>query len=632
MLRFAVVSLVVATLAACGGGGDGGPAAPSTFVVTATAQSGGTIAPASATVAAGATASFTVTPSSGYSVAAVTGCGGSLAGNAYTTSAVAGDCSVTATFVALDFHVIVSGNSLGGLVLENNAAERIVANSDGRFDFATGINIGAAYSVRIAQQPVAHVCRVANGTGVIATTTAAVDVRCVSRVVSNPPLYVRTAADANGQFQQTLYFRSRPIDLHQFRVRATEGVLEDVAPVWSLGPFPTTFTFSPNGERIFADDGVGNVVGGIIREADGAVIPAWTAIFGEYSPQLPLALTPPRASHDGRLLYRNVTPIVNGIRYDDLWVGAVDDMGLGMLAGSPFALGNDGGLPTFDPSGRYLARLLRGQSRIEVYEALLPSTVQPVLLHQTVPVLPGSNVTFFTEEAPGRYLYEASFVSGLSSVQVTPHVAVHAWQDDGSLSTLGGALAGVSTTVEIAGSVCVGTPTTSRSSFIQPLPPGLARPSRYLLQSQNASCFAGTGLADNRVLGVHLLRVVNGEAALTTLPLDVRAEWGDLGAGGWVHPTEPWLYLGSKHSERVYGYAVDEATATVQPLPGSPFAVVSPPAPGGDVSVPVLLMDPTRRLLFLARSSLFGLPSTYVASFAIDATTGALTPVGTYTP
>lgn len=412
--------------------------------------------------------------------------------------------------------------------------------------------------------------------------------------------------------------------------RPSDRRLEDVAPAWSLGPFPTTFTFSANGERVFADDGVGNLVGATIREADGAVIPAWTAIFGQYLPQLPLALTPPRASHDGRLLYRNVTPVVNGVRYDDLWVGAVGDTGLSMLAGSPFALGNDGGLPTFDPSGRYLARLLRGQSRIEVYEAPLPTTVQPVLLHQTVPVLPGSNVTFFIEEAPGRYLYEANFVSGLSSVQVTPRVAVHAWQSDGSLSTLGGALAGVSTTAEIAGSVCVGTPTTSRSSFIQPLPPGVSRPSRYLLQSQNASCFAGIGLADSRVLAVYLLGVVNGEAALTALPLGARAEWADLGAGGWAHPTKPWIYLGSKHSERIYGYAVDEATAAVQPLPGSPFAVASAPAPGGDVSVPVLIMDPSERFIYLARQSLLGVPWTYVASFSIDGTTGALTPIGTY--
>ena len=52
------------------------------------------------------------------------------------------------------------------------------------------------------------------------------------------------------------------------------------------------------------------------------------------------------------MLYRNVTPVVNGIRYDDLWVGAVGDTGVSMLAGSPFALGSDGGVPTFDPSGR----------------------------------------------------------------------------------------------------------------------------------------------------------------------------------------------------------------------------------------------------------------------------------------
>ena len=103
-----------------------------------------------------------------------------------------------------------------------------------------------------------------------------------------------------------------------------------------------------------------------------------------------------------------------------------------------------------------------------------------------------------------------------------------------------------------------------------------------LLQRQDTSCTGplGNGLADTRVLGVYVLNVANGQAAHTKLPLETRPEWSDLGGGGWVHPTKPWLYLGSKHSQRIYAYAVDEAAGTVQPIAGSPFEVQ--PLPNGD--------------------------------------------------
>lgn len=632
-MRPAVVSWLAAMLVACGGGGGGNPSVPSTFTVNASAQTGGTIAPVAATIAAGATASFTVTPASGYAVAAVSGCGGSLVGSSYTTSAVAGDCAITATFVALTLHVNVTGNSLGGLALENNGAERLDVSGDGPYAFVSGVNVGTAFSVRIAQQPIAQVCRVMNGDGIWAATSPAVDVRCVNRIVSVSPLTLRTSVDTSGQFQQTLYFRSRTIDLHQFRVRATDGVLEEVAPAWSLGPFPTTFTFSQDGSRVFADDGLGSVAAATVRHADGAVIPAWTLPFGNYTPQLPVPMVPVRPSHDGRVLYRNVSLIVNGFRHDDLWAGVVDDAGVNLLAGSPFALASDGSGPTLDPSGRYLARMLRSQGRLEIYRAFSLSTLAPEMLDVATPLLSGASSSLFAEDAPGRYLYEIQQVTATTLGEFAPRIAVHAWDDAGALRPASGALEGDPTDGAIAVAACPGATNTTRASFVAPLPPGSVRASRYLLQRQYTSCFGtivGTGLADSRVLGVHLFRMANGQATLTRLPLDVRVEWADLGAGGSAHPSKPWLYIGSKRSERIYGYAVDEATATVQPLPGSPYAVGSVPA--GGVTAPALIVDPTERFLFLAQNAIPGFPSTYVASFAIDASTGALTHVGTYTP
>jgi hypothetical protein len=634
-MRLAIVPVLAGLLTACGGGGGGAPAPPppSSYSVTTSAQTGGTIAPAGATVAAGSTASFAITPASGYAVSSVSGCGGALSGNAYTTASIASDCTITATFAALDFHVAVRGNALGGLALENNGAERIDVNGDGRFTFSTGIHVGAAYLVRVAQQPVTHVCRVTNGDGIVSTASVAVDVRCVNRVVAVSPLTLRTAVDSNGHFQQTLYFRSRTIDLHQLRVRVADGVPEEVAPAWSLGPFPTTFIFSSDGSRAFADDGLGSVAAATVREADGAIVPAWTAPFGNYTPLLPVTLVPVRPSQDGRLIYRNVSLVVNGLRYDDLWVGAVDDVGVRLLAGSPFALATDGSGPTLDPSGRYLARMLRSQGRLEVYRAFSPSTLAPEIVHVATPLLSGASGSMFTESFPGSYLYESQQVTATTLGELRPRIALHAFRDDGSLMPMTGPIEGDLTDGAVAAAVCPGATLTTRASFLSPLPPGAVSASRYLLQQQYTSCF-GTplvGLADSRVLGVHLLRVASGHASLTRLPLDVRPEWSDLGAGGFAHPSKPWLYLGSKRSDRVYGYAVDEATGTVEALPGSPYAVEAAPAPGG-VTTPALIVDPTERFLFLAHNAIPGLPSVYAASFAIDSATGALTHVGTFVP
>ena len=287
------------------------------------------------------------------------------------------------------------------------------------------------------------------------------------------------------------------------------------------------------------------------------------------------------------------------------------------------------------PDSVVSVRLLRNGRHLDVYRSFTSTTQQPELLHAGSQTLAaGSSVTLFAEGAPGKYLYEASLASESGAVQVAPpQIALHAWQADGSLTALGGGLEAGTMTGEIASQVCVGGAlTTSRISFFAPLPPASARSTRYLLQRQDTSCTGplGTGLADTRVLGVYLLSVANGQAAHTKLPLETRPEWSDLGGGGWVHPTKPWLYLGSKHSQRIYAYAVDEAAGTVQPIAGSPFEVQ--PLPIEDsVSLPALIMDPSQRFLYLARFTSLG-PSTYLAAFSVDPTTGALAAIATYTP
>ena len=623
-----IVSVVVlpVLLVACGGGGGSG--AGTTYSVTATAQSGGSITPGNATVQAGGTASFSVAPASGFAIDTVTGCGGTLSGVTYTTASATANCAVTASFVALDFHVQVTGNAVGGLVLDNNATEQLAVDSDGVFTFSHGIDVGASYAVHVVQQPVAQVCRAVNAQGVITRAAVTVTVRCVNRIVESLQITLRTSLDAAGEFKQFLYVRSPQTDLHQFLVRSADGGLDEVGPVWRVSSFIENFVFSANGARAFADDYFGDISMATVRDSDGVLVPAWTSVFGKYVPALPVPPDPVRPSPDGRVLYRNfANPSIGGFRYRDLWVGAVSDTGVDTLAGSPFE-GSDGGGPNLDPSGRYLANLVRLTGVIEIYPAYTSATQTPVLLSSTSSA--GLGAVVFAESSPGTYLYEATRVSesGTTTGQI-PRIAVHTWHPDGSLQILGGVLSGEVLTGEIASQVCLSGPSTDRVSVLVPLP-ATAGSSRILVQRQDTSCFGGTilGIADSRVLGVYRLTVAAGQAVLARMPLDSFAGWTDLGGGGAQHPTKPWLYLGSKHAQRVYAYSVDETTGAVQPLAGSPFDGQTVP-PAGAPAVPAVLMDPLGRYLYMTR---YGLTdgTTYVDAFSIDQATGALTAVATY--
>jgi hypothetical protein len=630
-MRVVVVCVLAGLLGACGGGG--GSASPRSYHVTTTALSGGAIQPSTATVTGGGTATFTVTTSSGYAVDTVGGCGGTLNGGTYTTASIGADCIVTAAFRAIEFHVDVVGNAVGGLMIDNNGNDPLAIDTDGRFGFTSGINVGASYSVRVVQQPTTQICRVDNGTGTVsATAPIVVGVRCVERIVSTLLLTLRSTLDASGEFAQTLYVRSPGATLHQYRVRQTDGGLDEIAPAWTPFAFAQTFTFSADGTRAFADDGVGDVASVRVRDSDGALAQAWSQLFGNYAPTLPIPLDSVRPSQDGAILYRSVVLVVGGFRYQDFWVGAVGDSSVAPLAGSPFSLGSDGGGPNFDPTGRYFVRGVRSTGLLEVYGAFTSTTASPPLVHSSPRTLPGST-TLYADTSSGKYLYEAGFAQVTGTAQVSPpQIAVHAWQPDGSLTALGGPLEGAALTGELVSELCFnGATATARFSAFIPLA-GAAGSARYLVQRQDTRCAApfATGLMDSRVLGVSALTVTQGQSARAALPLDALPGWTDLGAGGALHPTRPWLYLGSKHAQRVYAYAVDAIAATAQPLQGSPYDGQSVP-PVADAALPVVLLEPTGRFLYMAR--LPEIPSsTFVDAFAVDGSTGALTAVATYTP
>jgi hypothetical protein len=73
-----------------------------TYNVTPSAGANGSINPSTVqTVNANNAISLTVTPNTGYQTASVTGCGGTLSGNIFTTGPITANCSVSATFSAV---------------------------------------------------------------------------------------------------------------------------------------------------------------------------------------------------------------------------------------------------------------------------------------------------------------------------------------------------------------------------------------------------------------------------------------------------------------------------------------------------------------------------------------------------
>jgi hypothetical protein len=151
---------------------------------------------------------------------------------------------------------------------------------------------------------------------------------------------------------------------------------------------------------------------------------------------------------------------------------------------------------------------------------------------------------------------------------------------------------------------------------------------RYLLERQFATCVGVSSGNDSRLLGVQSITVANGQAAFARLPLDSLPGWSDLGTGGAPHPTKPWLYLGSKYVQRVYAYSVDPVSGAAQPIAGSPFDAALVPSQG-ESTTPAMIVDPDGTFLYMAN---LNAGATHVDTFSINPTTGALSPVASYTP
>jgi hypothetical protein len=534
--------------------------------------------------------------------------------------------AATTYLVAVD----VRGVGATGIVLLNGGTDALTIAVDGRHTFSRALTAGQPYSISVQQQPAARVCAATNGTGVVnAASPPVVVVECLDRVVRIATgLWIVTRATTSG-FEQNLYARSHTTDLYHFRIRPIDGGLDPAGPTWS--PFPghsaiVSFEFSLDGKSVYADDRLGNIRAATLRDTDGVLVPTWSGVLGQYVPAPPVLFGSSVLSVDGQTLYQNFNAIIGGIQYQHLWLGHLGVAGVSTVTGSPFPIGSDSTI-NLEPSGGFFASPSRTQSQIAVYRTSSSATQTPELV-ASYPFSLGANTFGLAgEEKPGRWLWEVNLVSVDGSASATPQAAAHRWRPDGSIESLGGPLTGVSVSGEIAATVCTnGETSTQRTSTIGLLP-ATAADYRYAIQRQDTRCrnpFAGP-LVDTRMLALFFLRITNGQAQLVPLAVDT----SDLGVFGAAHPTKPWLFIGSKFSQRVHAYSVDAATGSIQALAGSPFNAFSIPASNGP-SHPTMIIEPAGRYLYLSRYPESSSPRA-VHAFSIDQTTGALTAIATYT-
>jgi 6-phosphogluconolactonase len=87
--------------------------------------------------------------------------------------------------------------------------------------------------------------------------------------------------------------------------------------------------------------------------------------------------------------------------------------------------------------------------------------------------------------------------------------------------------------------------------------------------------------------------------------------------GAWSDPKGKFLFVGSESSGYIWAFQIDKTTGALTEVAGSPFTAV------GFSSADIIAVDASGKFLYAGQ----GFPSSGVAGFSIDQTTGALTPL-----
>jgi hypothetical protein len=265
-IRFGLLIVGLLLLAACGGGNDADPPAPSTYSVGGTvsglngsltlANNGGDARTVNANgafnfatkLAGGVNYNVTITTQPATQTCTVTGATGSVA--AANVSAVAINCVTNLVTIG----GTVSGLVGTGLVLQNNGGDDISVAANGAFTFATPIDAGTNYSLTVLSAPPAQLCTAGasvggpSGTAMGNVTNLVVD--CQMRTFTVGGTFVANSASFSVVLQLNGANNQRTFGPGPFTL---------VAGVQSGSPYEVTIwsQTSPSGLACFITNGSG---------------------------------------------------------------------------------------------------------------------------------------------------------------------------------------------------------------------------------------------------------------------------------------------------------------------------------------------------------------------------------------
>jgi 6-phosphogluconolactonase (cycloisomerase 2 family) len=582
----AAMGLIALTLAACGGGGSsgGGTSSPPPPPPPAQYTIGGSVTGLTGTglvlqdnggdnlpVSQNGSFTFATKVNSGaaYSVTVMTQPSGqTCAVSSGSGMASANVTSVAVACTAVSSNVTIGGTVTGltgtGLVLQDNGTDNLSITSSGPFTFATALASGKAYAVTVATQPTSP-----SQTCTVANGTGTTGSSNVTNVAITCSAAVGNFAYANDSMGGNVY---------AYSINASTGGLTQVSVSSGLNA-PSVVALAPNGKFAFTSSDNGTKIhaftidqtSGKLTEVPGS---PFTITGFSVGTQYPDIAVDPQSAH----LY------IASEGDNAVAAFAIDGSSGALTQIGTYAAGAGADqIPAFSPNGEFLyvmdttANAVSGYSIDPTSGALTPIP--------TSPFPTGSQPDWIVFTPDGKYAYVAN--NGQDTISAY------------SVDATSGAL----------------TPLTT------PTYPTDEHPEDLTIDSTGTHLYAPVALGSSN--GAIDGFTINADGSLTKIT----------GSGSWLvgitprylalDPTAPFAYVSSAGTggTGVYGFSVDPTTGALTALTGNPF----PTGPAGSATAAepqFITIDPSGKYGYTADQG-----TGTITGFAIDPTTGALTPL-----
>lgn len=537
----------------------------------------------------------------------------------------------------------VSGLTGSGLVLQDNGGDSLAVSQNGSFTFAKALNSGTAYAVTVATQPAGQSCTVSNGSGTASANVTNVAVSCTANAasftiggtvsgLSGTGLVLQDnsgddlAVSANGVFT----FKTA---LASGAAYAVTVKTQPSSPAQSCTVSQGSGTASANvttvkvvcagavAQAVYAaNNGEGSLVAFTVNAATGALSSAGTVTLGAGTAPAAVSLAP-----NGKFAYSAYS---NGTQVAGYTIAA-NTGALQAISGSPFATGFVQGSPypdiAVDPTSHFLYLASAKDNQV---------------------------VAFSIDQSTGALTKVGLFAAGNGPAGIpvfSPNGKFLYVVDQGDSTVFGFSInSGTGALTAIGAAVAAGTTPNTQAMWISFTPDG-----KYAyVSNQNENKIFGfsvdattgaftavgtpqitdTGPRDITIdpAGKHLY-VANysgGDVSGYTINADgtltlIGSAATPLAAGANpifvdIEPSGKFAYVSNAAAAGgIYAYSIDPSTGALTALTGSPFATGS--------KALFAIADASGKYLYTANNG-----SASISAFSIDATTGALAPVGTY--